>query len=67
LLLSLLGDDPFSRFYGLLTAPLIGGNLTDSFFLDSGKRAVFAISIVRVLSLSSEKEGLDLIFYVAAR
>jgi hypothetical protein len=42
---------------------LIGGNFTDYFFLDSGTKVDFAISIARVLILSREKDGLDLILY----
>jgi hypothetical protein len=46
---------------------LIGGNFTDYFFFDSGTRVVFAISMARVLILSREKDGLDLILYEVPR
>lgn len=45
----------------------MGGNFTDYFFFDSGTSVVFAISMARVLILSREKDGLDLILYEVAR
>lgn len=38
------------------------GSLTKSLFFVSGIKLLFAISMVLVLILSSENEGLDLIF-----
>lgn len=46
---------------------LMGGNFNDYFFFDSGTKVVLAISMARVLILSREKDGLDLILYEVVR
>lgn len=61
--LSLVREESFSRFYGLWIVALIGGNFTDYFFLESGTKVDFAIYMARVLILSREKDGFDLILY----
>lgn len=65
--MSLVAEKLFSRVYGLLMVDLIGGNFTDYFFFDPGIRVVLAISMARVLILSREKDGLDLILYEVPR